>query len=86
MSKRRHAPLRTAILELLGQRQPGATICPSEAARKVAPACWRELMEETRVAAFDLVAEGEIEICQEGKSIDPAAGIKGPIRLRKVGA
>ena len=37
--------LEAAIVDLLGQRAGGATICPSEAARAVDPDSWRELME-----------------------------------------
>ncbi|MEM7532908.1 MAG: DUF3253 domain-containing protein [Chloroflexota bacterium] len=33
------------MLDLLGRRAGGATICPSEAAKAVDPDAWRELME-----------------------------------------
>ncbi|MEM7387195.1 MAG: DUF3253 domain-containing protein [Verrucomicrobiota bacterium] len=74
--------LRKAILDLLARRKPGATICPSEAARLVAPDGWRDLMELTRRVALVLVNEGLVDICQKGNVVDPSAGIKGPVRLR----
>ena len=74
--------LEGAILTLLAQRSTGATICPSEAARLVAPENWQPLMEPARRAARRLVASGEIEITQRGQVVDPSTA-KGPIRLRR---
>ena len=73
---------RRAILELLGQRDPGKTICPSEAARLVGGVEYRERMDAVRDAARDLVAEGEIEVTQRGEVVDLDAA-RGPIRLRR---
>ena len=75
--------LEAAILELLTARGVGKTICPSEAARKVAPHAWEPLMEPARAAARRLVAAGKIVITQAGHPVDPSHA-KGPIRLRKV--
>ena len=50
--------LEHAILELLAQRDAGATICPSEAARAVAPDGWRPLMQPAREAASNLSESG----------------------------
>ncbi|MBW0118156.1 DUF3253 domain-containing protein [Pseudonocardia abyssalis] len=72
--------LETAITDLLGARS--GTICPSEAARKVAPDDWRELMEPARRAARRLVEAGEVEITQGGRVVDPSTA-KGPIRIRR---
>ena len=74
--------LEAAILTLLEQRSAGATICPSEAARLVAPENWQPLMEPARRAARRLVAKGEIDITQRGRVVDPSTA-KGPIRLRR---
>lgn len=78
--------LATAILTLLDHRAGGATICPSEAARRVADQRtvddWRTLMEPTRAAARRLVASGDLEIVQGGRVVDPSTA-KGPIRLRR---
>ncbi|MFI8364910.1 DUF3253 domain-containing protein [Streptomyces sp. NPDC085612] len=83
--------LERAILELLEQRGPAATICPSEAARAVHAAAggggdggdgWRGLMEPARDAARRLVAAGEVEITQGGRVVDPSRA-RGPIRIRR---
>jgi hypothetical protein len=75
--------LERAILDLLEQRAPGATICPSDAARAVAPEDdWRELMEPTRQAASRLAEAGKVEITQRGEVVDPHT-VKGPIRIAR---
>ncbi len=74
--------LESAIMDLLEQRPAGATICPSEAARRVGTgASWRELMEPTRRAARRLVASGHLDITQKGRTVDPSTA-RGAIRLR----
>ena len=75
----RDRQLERAILALLEQRQPSATICPSEAARLVDADDWRDLMEPARRAARRLEAEGRVIITQRGKRVDPGAA--GPIRV-----
>ena len=74
--------LESAIVELLDARGAGKTICPSEAARRVRPDDWRELMEPARRAARRLVAANRIEITQHGQVVDPST-TKGPVRLRR---
>ncbi len=74
--------LQAAILDLLAARAGTATICPSEAARRVGGEDWRPLMEPARRAARRLVASGDIEILQGGHVVDPSTA-KGPIRLRR---
>jgi hypothetical protein len=76
------AALERAILDLLAGRQRDATICPSEAAKRVRPDAWRDLMEPARRAARRLVVRGEIEVTQGGRVVDPSTA-KGPIRLRR---
>ncbi len=79
------AALEAAILDLLNARGAGKTICPSEAARKVAGdagAAWEPLMEPARAAARRLVAAGRIVITQGGRVVDPSRA-RGPIRLKK---
>lgn len=83
--------LETRILALLSQRDPGKTICVSEAARAVfgdslerddsSDEGWRDLMDPAREAARRLVAAGEVVITQGGKIVDPATA-RGPIRVR----
>ena len=74
--------LETAIDELLDARARDATICPSEAARRVDPDGWQELMEPARRAARRMVAAGTLEIVQGGRVVDPSRA-RGPIRLRR---
>ncbi len=77
------AALEKSIRELLDARARTATICPSDAARQVGePDTWRELMEPARMAARRLVAQGEVEIVQGGRVVDPSTA-KGPIRIRR---
>jgi hypothetical protein len=77
--------LEQRILELLEERAPGRTICPSDAARSVyagADDGWRDLMEPARHAAARLVERGAIEVTQGGEVVDLATA-KGPVRLRR---
>jgi hypothetical protein len=76
------AALERAIAGLLGQRRPGTTICPSEAARAVAPEGWRELMPAARAAAGRLAATGAVEVTQHGQVVDVATA-RGPVRVRR---
>jgi hypothetical protein len=71
-----------AILDLLAQREPGKTICPSDAARVLGgDTGFRPLMPLVRAAAAALVDAGRIEVTQRGQRVDlERAG--GPIRLR----
>ncbi|ANM29150.1 hypothetical protein ABI59_05385 [Acidobacteria bacterium Mor1] len=80
-NSRRDQALEQAIGDLLQQRRRGATICPSEVARKLSPEAWRPLMEPVRRAARRLVARGELEILQQGRVVDPSRA-RGAIRLR----
>lgn len=83
---RRHRPtaldgeLEQAMLELLATRAAASTICPSEAAKRVDPDGWRDLMERSRSAARRLVADDRIVITQKGRVVDPSTA-RGPIRL-----
>ena len=81
-SEQVHAALEQAVLELLAHRAPGATICPSEAARAVGGHDWRSLMEATRTAAQRLEVRAEVEITQGGRVVE-AGSAKGPIRIRR---
>ena len=74
--------LERAIDALLDARAPGATICPSEAARAVDPAGWRELMPAARAAAGRLAVAGEVEVTQRGEVVDIATA-RGPVRIRR---
>jgi hypothetical protein len=70
-----------AILTLLDRRDPGKTICPSEAARALGgDDGFRGYMDEVREAAASLRERGVIEVTQRGRAVDPVAA-RGPIRL-----
>jgi hypothetical protein len=77
------AALEAAILSLLEARGRGKSICPSEAARAVAPAeeAWRALMPRARQAANRLAARGALAVTQGGRAVEPSTA-RGPIRLR----
>lgn len=71
-----------AIADLLAARDPGRTICPSEAARRLGgDDGFREEMPVVRAAAERMVRRGELEVTQGGEVVDPARA-RGPIRLR----
>ena len=81
------AALEAAILALLAERGAGKTICPSEAARRVAGSetreTWEPLMEPARAAARRLHVAGKLVVTQGGRPVDPSHA-KGPIRLKRV--
>jgi hypothetical protein len=73
---------RRTIVALLAARAAGATICPSEAARKLAgDDDFRPLMPLVRAAAQTLVDDGAIEVTQRGEPVELASA-RGPVRLR----
>lgn len=84
VGKEKAAQLEAAILELLAERGPNKSICPSEAAKlvggKVARHDWESLMEPAREASRRLVKAGKVIMTQKDKVVDPAR-VKGPIRL-----
>jgi len=70
-----------AIMELLAERDPGKTICPSEAARAIGgDERFREHMPEVRDAAGWSLG-GELEVTQGGEVVD-SDRVRGSIRLR----
>ena len=70
-----------AIRALLAAREPGRTICPSEAARVLGgDEGFRPLMPLVRSAARTMVGRGELEVTQGGERVDPDSA-RGPIRL-----
>jgi hypothetical protein len=74
-----------AIFALLAERDPGKTICPSEAARSAwsgpEPEGWRGLMPQVRSTAVGLARSGRLVITRKGKAADPNS-FKGVYRLR----
>jgi hypothetical protein len=74
--------LEQAIDRLLDERRPGATICPSEAARAVDADDWRDLMPAARAAAGRLADAGAVEVTQGGEVVDVATA-RGPVRIHR---
>jgi hypothetical protein len=74
------AEIERAIRALLEARDPGRTICPSDAARALDDD-FRPLMEPVRRVARDMVARGELEVTQKGRVVDLDTA-RGAIRLR----
>ncbi|MGY1632679.1 DUF3253 domain-containing protein [Geodermatophilus sp. SYSU D01186] len=76
------ARLERTIEDLLDARRAGASICPSEAARAVDAAGWRDLMPAARAAAGRLAAAGRAEVTQGGAVVEVATA-RGPVRVRR---
>lgn len=76
------AALEQALRALLDARADDASVCPSEAARAVAPDDWRPLMPAARAAAGRLAAAGEVEVTQGGEVVDVTTA-RGPVRVRR---
>ncbi|MCZ2806034.1 DUF3253 domain-containing protein [Modestobacter sp. VKM Ac-2983] len=74
--------LEQTIGALLDQRRPGASICPSEAARAIDPGGWRDLMPAARAAAGRLAGAGAVEVTQSGEVVDVGTA-RGPVRVRR---
>lgn len=78
-------PAEQAILETLKASGIGKSICPTQAARKLAgnppDETWRRSLAPVRLAAQRLAKAGQIEILRKGKPIDPDV-LHGVIRLR----
>jgi hypothetical protein len=74
-----------AVLTLLAEREPGATICPSEVARKIAAemsaseeADWRTAMPLVHAAVDHLADQGNIRLSWKGRAL---AVRSGPYRI-----
>jgi hypothetical protein len=76
------AAIEDVIFGLLATRREGATICPSEVARTLAPddRRWRELMPQVRQAAQELAENDRLDVTRRGTRVD-ATSRGGPIRL-----
>lgn len=71
--------IRDTMFELLQNRGPGKSICPSEVVRALVKD-WRPLMELVRDVAATEAESGRIRITQKGQEVPPRS-FKGPIRL-----
>lgn len=85
MSEDCSGEIERVILELLSERGAGKTICPSEAARRMAelagcPEHWRAWINRTRATVNLMTSRGTIVVFQNGERVDPAT-VRGPVRL-----
>ena len=71
-----------AIRALLAERAPGATICPSEAARRLAgpQGDWRAEMAAVHAAVDIMIAQGTIALSWRG---EPKQKRRGPSRIAR---
>jgi hypothetical protein len=83
-------PVARTVLDLVAERGPGKSICPSEAARAFAEPrrkksdpsdLWRRYLPAVRQQALHLARRGRIDILHRGKRLDPNAPVKGVVRL-----
>ena len=74
-------PIESAIIELLEAREPGKSICPTDAAKRLEPDNWRRMIPRVRATAVGMMRQGRLVILKKGKPVDPDA-FKGVIRLR----
>ncbi|WP_326539453.1 DUF3253 domain-containing protein [Pseudorhodoferax sp.] len=76
------AAIEQCIFALLATRQDGATVCPSEVARALAPdgGRWRALMPQVRAVAQRLALARRLQVTRGGVPVD-ATQPGGPIRL-----
>lgn len=77
-----HARLEAAILALTRHRGPDRSICPSDAARAVGGARWRERVPAVREIARRLAREGRVEVTSRGRVLPPDDEWTGPVRIR----
>lgn len=69
------ADARAMTLALLAARSPGATVCPSEVARAIAPAGgWRAAMPIVHAAIDALCAEGAVRLSWKHQAMAARAG------------
>ena len=73
----RMTPIDT-IITLLADRAPGATICPSEAARRLSAEAgsedWRAMMPSVHAAVDRLVTEGQVRLSWKGQALSARQG------------
>lgn len=73
--------IRSCLLQLVHDRGPEKTICPSEVARALEDSDWRALMPQVREIGVALAKSGQISVMQKGQVVDPESA-RGPIRYR----
>jgi hypothetical protein len=69
-----------ATVRALLRHRDGTTICPSDAARVVGGASWRELVPVAREVAHSLVEQDVVVVQQKGAPVDVREA-RGPVRI-----
>lgn len=72
------------ILRLVGAREPGKTVCPSEIARDIGgpqPEDWSPLMQPVRRVAVQMTKAGQVAILRKGKPVEDPDNFRGVYRL-----
>ena len=77
---RQQKNIRACLLRLAEERGAKKTFCPSEVARLLGGAGWREWMDVIRIEASGLAAEGKLRATQRGRVVE-LDRVSGPIRL-----
>ena len=68
-----------AVIRSLLRHRGGASICPSDVARTVGGASWRDLMAEVQAVVWRLAGKDVVLVTQGGRTVGPSS--KGPIRV-----
>lgn len=74
--------IREAILATTAAAGPSRSVSTEDVARALATENWQSLLTRIRREATLLAREGRIDVLRKGKPADPAAEIRGVIRLR----
>lgn len=74
--------LLAAMRTLLRARPATSSICPSDVARIAGGKAWRFLLPQAREVAREAARAGKIIVTQRGRTLDPNADWRGPVRLR----
>jgi len=69
-----------ATIRALLRHRDGTTICPSDAARVVGGADWRDVVPLAREVAHDLVGQDVVVVQQKGEPVD-VRDARGPVRI-----
>lgn len=77
-----HERIAATLSDLLAQRRPGASLCPSELARALWPdPVWRAHLPELRGVLIALARAGRLRLMRGGVLLDPDDPGRGPLRV-----
>lgn len=73
------------IVNLLSERNPSSSICPSDVARALTDeeTRWRALMPQVREVAKRMASKKFIRVTQGDSEVEIDEQLRGPIRLRR---